>query len=100
MASALSYPGVYIEEIPSGVRTITGVATSVTAFIGRPAKGPVNEAYEITTYDDYERVFCGLSRDSTWRGTGSHHVPTLSAAASAVLCAWPPMSAPLGRRHG
>jgi phage tail sheath protein FI len=30
-----TYPGVYIEEIPSGVRTITGVATSITAFIGR-----------------------------------------------------------------
>lgn len=26
-----TYPGVYVEEIPSGVRTITGVATSITA---------------------------------------------------------------------
>jgi len=38
-----TYPGVYIEEIPSGVRTITGVSTSVTAFVkpcpvpGKPA---------------------------------------------------------------
>jgi len=30
-----TYPGVYIEEIPSGVRTITGVATSVAAFVDR-----------------------------------------------------------------
>mgnify|MGYP001168831825 FL=1 len=29
----LSDPGVYIEEIPSGVRTITGVVTSITAFL-------------------------------------------------------------------
>lgn len=29
-----TYPGIYIEEIPNGVRTITGVATSITAFIG------------------------------------------------------------------
>ena len=35
MPAALTYPGVYIEEIPSGVRTITGVATSITAFLGR-----------------------------------------------------------------
>jgi hypothetical protein len=35
MSIILTYPGVYIEEIPSGVRTITGVATSITAFIGR-----------------------------------------------------------------
>ena len=38
-----SYPGVYIEEIPSGVRTITGVATSVTGFIGRALRGPVDQ---------------------------------------------------------
>ena len=30
-----TYPGVYIEEISSGVRTIIGVSTSITAFIGR-----------------------------------------------------------------
>ena len=29
-----TYPGVYIEEVPSGVRTIVGVSTSVTAFVG------------------------------------------------------------------
>ena len=33
MPVALSYPGVYIEEIPSGVRTITGVATSVSPMM-------------------------------------------------------------------
>ncbi len=38
-----TYPGVYIEEIPGGVRTITGVATSITAFVGRAQRGPVNE---------------------------------------------------------
>ena len=35
MPVAPTFPGVYIEEIPSGVRTITGVATAITAFIGR-----------------------------------------------------------------
>ena len=34
MPTQVSYPGVYIEEVPSGVRTITGVATSITAFLG------------------------------------------------------------------
>ena len=34
MPTAVSYPGVYIEELPSGVHTITGVSTSVTAFLG------------------------------------------------------------------
>ena len=40
MPVTLTYPGVYIEEVPSGVRTITGVATSITAFIGRALRGP------------------------------------------------------------
>ena len=33
MPVTLSYPGVYIEEVPSGVRTITGVATSILSLI-------------------------------------------------------------------
>jgi phage tail sheath protein FI len=56
----LTYPGVYIEEIPSGVRTITGVATSITAFVGRALSGPVNEATTINNFGDYERIFGGL----------------------------------------
>jgi phage tail sheath protein FI len=52
-----TYPGVYIEELPSGIRTITGVATSVTAFIGRARRGPVNEVRLIHNYGDYEREF-------------------------------------------
>jgi len=61
MPSALTYPGVYIEEIPSGVRTITGVATSITAFIGRAARGPVNEPTTISSFGDFQREFGGLA---------------------------------------
>ncbi len=60
-----TYPGVYIEEISSGVRTITGVATSITAFMGRALSGPVNEAIVINSYADFERTFGGLWLDST-----------------------------------
>jgi len=60
-----TYPGVYIEEVPSGVRTITGVATSITAFIGRAKRGPVNEPTIINSFSDYERRFGGLWVDST-----------------------------------
>lgn len=42
MPSSLSYPGVYVEEVASDVRTIVGVATSVAAFFGRALTGPVN----------------------------------------------------------
>ncbi len=65
MPVSTTYPGVYIEEIPSGVRTITGVATSITAFIGRAKRGPVNEAKVINSYADYERIFGGLDLNSS-----------------------------------
>lgn len=55
-----TYPGVYIEEIPSGVRTIVGVATSITAFIGRALQGPTDKAVRIQSFADYERQFGGL----------------------------------------
>lgn len=60
-----TYPGVYIEELPSGVRTITGVATSVTAFIGRALRGPVDEPVTINSFSDFERTFGGLWLGST-----------------------------------
>jgi phage tail sheath protein FI len=55
-----TYPGVYIQEIPSGVRTISSVSTSITAFLGRTARGPVNEPITINSYADFERTFGGL----------------------------------------
>jgi uncharacterized protein len=58
-----TYPGVYIEEIPSGARTITGVATSITAFIGRARRGPTNEPTTINSFGDFERRFGGLQEE-------------------------------------
>ncbi len=64
MPAALTYPGVYVEEIPSGVRTITGVATSITAFIGRALRGPVNKAIVVNSFGDFEARFGSLWNDS------------------------------------
>lgn len=65
MPVTLSYPGVYIEEVPSGVRTVTGVATSITAFVGRTLRGPVNDPVRVQSFGEFERRFGGLWRDST-----------------------------------
>jgi phage tail sheath protein FI len=65
MPVPLTYPGVYIEEVPSGVRTITGVATSITAFIGRALRGPVNSPVRIQSFAEYTRIFGGLWSLST-----------------------------------
>jgi phage tail sheath protein FI len=65
MPIPLSYPGVYIEEIPSGVRTITGVATSITAFVGRARRGEVNRPIRVQSFSEYTRLFGTLWQDST-----------------------------------
>jgi uncharacterized protein len=67
MAVQPTYPGVYIQEVASGVRTITGVATSIGAFVGRAPRGPVNEPIPINSYGEFERVFGGLWSQS-WLG--------------------------------
>jgi phage tail sheath protein FI len=59
MPTAVTYPGVYIEEIPSGVRTITGVSTSVTGFIGAARRGPIDRAVRVLSFADFERTFGG-----------------------------------------
>src|SRR6478672_5544169 len=60
MPQALLQPGVYIEEISSGVRTITGVATSIGLFIGWAARGPSDRAVRISSFADYQRIYGGL----------------------------------------
>lgn len=65
MPVATSYPGVYVTEVPSGVRTITGVATSITAFIGRAARGATDEPVTVNNFGDFERIFGGLWATST-----------------------------------
>jgi phage tail sheath protein FI len=60
MAVTPTYPGVYLEEIPSGVRTITGVSTAIGAFVDFFPRGPMNQAVEVFSFADFERQFGGL----------------------------------------
>lgn len=68
-----TYPGVYIEEVPSQVKTITGVATSVTAFVGRALKGRVDYPVYISSFGDFVRQFGGVWRDSRMSYAVSHY---------------------------
>src|SRR5712692_4368967 len=60
MPATLLQPGVYIEEVPSGVRTITGVATSIALFVGWAPRGPVDKALRLSSFADFERAYGGL----------------------------------------
>ncbi|MFG3689661.1 phage tail sheath family protein [Micromonospora sp. NPDC047740] len=59
-----SYPGVYIEEVPSGVRPVIGVATGVAAFVGYTRTGPEHRAVRVNSFGEFERRFGGVDRDS------------------------------------
>jgi phage tail sheath protein FI len=59
-----TYPGVYIEELPSGVHTITGVATSIAAFVGWAPQGPTDRATLVQSWPDFASAFGGLNADS------------------------------------
>jgi uncharacterized protein len=61
MPAQVSYPGVYVQELPSGVRTIAGVATSRAAFLGAAPLGPIDKAVRVLGFADYERAFGGLA---------------------------------------
>ena len=77
MPVALSYPGVYIEEVPSGVHSITGVATSITAFVGRAPRGPVDSDIKspvrVTSFADFERSFGGLANNCPMSFAALHY---------------------------
>ena len=94
MSVNLTYPGVYIREVSSGVRTITGVSTSVTAFVGKAKRGPINKATRVYSFADYEREFGGLHADSQMsyavrqffsNGGGEAWIVRVVKAASAAL---------------
>ena len=78
MPVPVSYPGVTVQELTSAVRTIAGVATSVTAFVGRTARGPVNTPVTIGSFEAFQQSFGGL-----WSGAGLGIRSTISIETAA-----------------
>jgi phage tail sheath protein FI len=52
-----TYPGVYINELPSAVHTIVGVPTSVAAFVGTAPRGETDEPVQLNAWGDYLNEF-------------------------------------------
>ena len=63
MPAVLS-PGIYVEEAPRGERRIATPPTTLTAFLGRTLRGPVNEPVAVAGMDDFRRIFGGPWRAS------------------------------------
>lgn len=70
MVTTPTYPGMYVEEIPSGVHPIAGVSTSDTAFIDFFPQGPVGVATRVTGFDDFLRQFGPLLDTGSPAGYG------------------------------
>ena len=51
------HPGVYIQEVPSGVRPIEGVSTSTAAFVGTTERGPLGVATLLTSLVEYDALY-------------------------------------------
>ena len=64
MPQTYLYPGLYVQEMPSAVHPITGVPTSNTAFVDFFARGPLNQAVELTSLADFQRTFGGVDTRS------------------------------------
>jgi phage tail sheath protein FI len=53
----VSYPGVYVQEVSSGARTITGVSTSIALFVGRTERGVMNKPTRLFNHSEFTRKF-------------------------------------------
>src|SRR4051812_18792951 len=60
MPATYTYPGVYVEEVPSGVHPIAGVSTSDTAFVDYFRRGPIGVPVRVSSFTEFEREFGGL----------------------------------------
>src|SRR5215210_7445004 len=80
-----TYPGVYIEERPSGVRTIAGVSTSVTAFVGEAAKGPADTPVRVFSVSEYIRTFGPLLDQDRPMGHAVQHFFTNGGGEAVIV---------------
>ncbi len=64
MPVQVSYPGVYIEEIPTTAQTVTAASTSATLFADFFPRGPMDTAIRVDSWTEFMRHFGGLDQRS------------------------------------
>ncbi|MBN2825199.1 MAG: phage tail sheath family protein, partial [Campylobacterales bacterium] len=71
MATEYYTPGVYVEEVSSGIKPMTAAPTHIVGFLGESRKGELNKAVMITSWNQYFDKFIGytLADKMTPRGT-------------------------------
>lgn len=67
-------PGVFVEETSFRQKTIEGVSTSTTGFVGPTRFGPIGiEPPLLTSFSDFERIYGGLDQLEFQPGTPTHN---------------------------
>ena len=55
-------PGVYVEEVDTGIKTIEGVSTSVAGFVGLTRRGRTTGLPQlVTSFNEFQRMFGGFA---------------------------------------
>jgi len=62
--TSLTYPGVYVQEVSSGVRPIESASTSTPAFVGLAEMGPDDDARRIVSWTEYQRYYGSFIKDA------------------------------------
>jgi phage tail sheath protein FI len=75
MAVTVSYPGIYVQELPSSSHSITAAPTNIAVFIGytHPLKTPAANfgiPVQIFGFNDYQRQFGGFVRSAAFAAAG------------------------------
>ncbi|MDB5694170.1 MAG: tail sheath protein [Alphaproteobacteria bacterium] len=58
------HPGIFVEEVPTGMHPIAGVPTSIAGAVGYLKRGPLNLPVRCLNFGDFQRAFGGLDPDS------------------------------------
>jgi phage tail sheath protein FI len=64
MMATYTYPGVYMEEVSSGVRPIQAAGTSTAAFFGVAQRGPIGEVKKIFNFTEFGNIYGDFLGDS------------------------------------
>jgi phage tail sheath protein FI len=59
----LSYPGVYVQEVPGGVKPLDTASTSTAAFVGLTEMGPDAGPALVTSWTDFQRTYGSFIAD-------------------------------------
>jgi len=56
----VSYPGVYVDEVSSGVHPIAVASTSTAAFLGQAEKGSLTDAIKVFSFTQFQNLYGGF----------------------------------------